>query len=60
MTDKISLLIAAAALGYASYALAIGVGIPRWVDWRSREVPADAGDIGALVAFAIIMLGWKS
>lgn len=59
MIENIRLLIAAAALGYASYALAIGVGIPRWVDWTSREVPADAGDIGALVAFAVIMLGWK-
>lgn len=59
MADKINLLIAAAAFGYASYALAIGVGIPRWVNWTSREVPTDAWDIGLLVFAAVVLLGWK-
>jgi hypothetical protein len=52
----IAKIVAAAMIGHAAYALAIGVGIPRWVDWTSREVPADAGDIGMLVFFGVLIL----
>jgi len=43
---------AALMLGWAAFSLAVGAGIPIWRDWPSREVPADAADIGALVAIA--------
>lgn len=59
MSKNITLLIAAFFLGKAAYAMAIGVGIPRWVNWTSREVPADASDIGFLVFAAVVLLGWK-
>lgn len=39
--------------GYAAFALAVGVGIPIWLDWPTMAVPADATDIGVLVAFAV-------
>lgn len=46
----------AALAGYAAYSLAIGIGIPAWIDWPTRAVPADATDIGFLVAAAAIWL----
>lgn len=42
--------------GYAAFALSVGAGIPVWVDWPTWEVPADATDIGILVAAAAFWL----
>jgi hypothetical protein len=39
-------------LGFAAFGLARGVDIPAWIDWPTHEVPADATDIGFLVAVA--------
>ena len=48
--------VGAVAIGYAAFALAVGVGIPMWTDWPSWKVPADALDIGALTALAVLLL----
>lgn len=40
-------------LGYAAFAMARGIGIPAWQDWPTHDVPADASDIGVLVALAL-------
>ena len=42
-------------LAWAAYALAIGIGIPHWIEWPTWQVPADACDIAILV-FASSML----
>jgi hypothetical protein len=42
--------------GYAAFALAVGAGVPVWVDWPSWAIPADATDIGVLVALAALAL----
>jgi len=52
----IARLIGCSFVGFAAYALARGVGIPHWVDWTSKDIPADAGDIGMLVAFGLFLL----
>ena len=49
-------LIGAAMAGYAAFALAVGAGVPVWVDWPSWAIPGDATDIGVLVTCAILAL----
>lgn len=41
---------ASLALGWAAFGLARGAGIPAWQGWPTHQVPADAADIGVLVA----------
>ena len=48
--------IGAAMAGYAAFALAVDAGVPVWVDWPSWVIPADATDIGVLVALAALAL----
>lgn len=49
-------LIAATFAGCAAFALAVGTGIPVWVDWPSWSVPADAADIGILTFASVHLL----
>ena len=49
-------LITAGLAAYAAYALAVGIGIPRWIDWPTWQVPADAADIAMLVGLAVYRL----
>jgi hypothetical protein len=51
--------VAAAMLGWAAYGLAIGAGVPAWVDWPSEAAPADAADIAVLVGCAVLLLTRK-
>jgi hypothetical protein len=47
-------LLAAVYTGYASFALAVGVGIPVWSKWPSWQMPADATDIGVLIGLSVL------
>ena len=49
-------IVGALSAGYAAYGLAIGIGIPRWINSPTAQVPADATDIGVLVAIAALCL----
>ena len=56
LVNEVRRLLGAVAAGWAGFSLAVGVGIPVWVDWPSWEIPADATDIGALIAAATLWL----